>query len=103
MNTAKDHYDRQLAAVYSWMAGNSAAAIDRNRDLFHQFQIDRPQQGLAIDLGAGCGDRWVLNASSYPKLRIDRNWACEELTTAGLAVTHNETIDGMVYIVAEKL
>lgn len=54
MNTAKDHYDRQLASIYSWMAGTPEAAIKRNHDLFRQLGINS-SPGLAIDLGAGSG------------------------------------------------
>jgi hypothetical protein len=35
MNTAKDHYDQQLASVYNWMAGTPEAEFKRNHDLFH--------------------------------------------------------------------
>jgi len=55
MNTAKDHYNQQLAAVYSWMSGNPAAAIERNHALFCQFAIGSTPRGLAVDLGAGSG------------------------------------------------
>lgn len=55
MNTAKDHYDQQLASVYSWMAGTPEAGIKRNHDLFRQLEIDLTPRGLAIDLGAGSG------------------------------------------------
>jgi SAM-dependent methyltransferase len=55
MNSAKDHYDRQLAAVYSWMSGSPEAALQRNRDLFCQMEIGSTPSGLAIDLGAGSG------------------------------------------------
>lgn len=243
MNTAKDHYNQQLASVYSWMAGTSDAAIQRNHDLFRQLEIDSTPRGLAVDLGAGSGfqsiplaelgfsvvavdfcealltelndranhlsirtihddmlnfskyideqaqmivcmgdtlthleslssvqsllssigrslatggkfiltfrdyisvepqgtqrfipvqsdestiltcfleyrkdivevydllyrkegDRWVLSASSYPKLRIDKNWVCDQLRKAGLQVAQNEIINGMISIVAEKL
>lgn len=242
MNTAKDHYDQQLASVYSWMSGTSEAVIKRNRDLFCQLAIDSTPRGLAIDLGAGSGfqsiplaelgfsviavdfcaallselsdranhlsirtihdnivnfskyvgeqaqiivcmgdtlthleslssvqsllssvgstlaingkliltfrdyvsvesrgtqrfipvrsdestiltcfleyhegivevydllyrkdgERWVLNASSYPKLRIDKNWLCEQLQKSGLQVVRDEIINGMICIVAQK-
>ncbi|MBW4471462.1 MAG: class I SAM-dependent methyltransferase [Stenomitos rutilans HA7619-LM2] len=59
MNTAKDHYDQHLAAVYSWMAGAPEAAIQRNHDLFHQLGIDSMPRGLAIDLGAGSGSQSI--------------------------------------------
>jgi len=55
MNTAKDHYDQQLASVYSWMVGIPEAALKRNRDLFRQLKIDLTPRGLAVDLGAGSG------------------------------------------------
>lgn len=243
MNTVKDHYDQQLASVYSWMAGTSEAAIKRNQELFRQLQIDSTPQGLAVDLGAGSGfqsiplaelgfsvvavdfcaallselddrakhlsirtvhddilnfstcvdeqaqvivcmgdtlthleslsavqalllsveralatkgkliltfrdyiavepqgtqrfipvqsdestiltcfleyredvvevydllyrkegDHWTLSASSYPKLRIDKNWVCDQLRKVGLEVIQNEMVNGMVCIVAEKL
>lgn len=242
MNTAKDHYDRQLASVYSWMTGSPEAATKRNHDLLRQLGFS-PSPGLAIDLGAGSGfqsiplaelgfsvvavdfceallselrdrakhlsirtvhddilnfskyvdeqaqviicmgdtlthleslsavqslllsvenalaangkliltfrdyvsvepqgtqrfipvqsddstiltcfleyredvvevydllyrkegDRWALSASSYPKLRIDQSWVCDQLRKAELEVIQHEMISGMVCIVTEKL
>jgi SAM-dependent methyltransferase len=55
VNTVKDHYDQQLAPVYSWMMGTPEAAIKRNYDLFCQLELDSAPRGLAIDLGAGSG------------------------------------------------
>lgn len=55
MNTAKEHYDQQLAAIYSWMSGSPEVVIERNRALFHQLGIDNLPRGLAVDLGAGSG------------------------------------------------
>ncbi|HEY9877504.1 MAG TPA: class I SAM-dependent methyltransferase [Leptolyngbyaceae cyanobacterium] len=242
MNTVKDHYDQQLASVYSWMAGTLDAAIKRNYDLLRQLGVN-PSQGLAVDLGAGSGfqsiplaelgfsviavdfceallselcdrtadlsirtvhddilnfskyieeqaqvivcmgdtlthlesldsvqslllsvenalathgkfiltfrdyvsvelqgtqrfipvqsdestiltcfleyhedvvevydliyrkegDRWILNTSSYPKLRIGRNWICDQLRKSGFEVIQNTVINGMICVVAEKL
>lgn len=242
MNTAKDHYDQQLASVYSWMAGTPEAAIKRNHDLLCQLGIDSAPRGFAVDLGAGSGfqsiplaelgfsvvavdfcaallselsnranhlsirtihddilnfskyieeqvqiivcmgdtlthleslsavqslllsieralkasgkliltfrdyvsiephgtqrfipvrsdestiltcfleyhenvvevydlfyrregERWVLNTSSYPKLRIDKSWVCEQLQKLKLQVIQNEIINGMICIVAQK-
>jgi SAM-dependent methyltransferase len=242
MNTAKNHYDQQLASIYSWMAGTPEAAIKRNHDLLRQLGIDS-SQGLAIDLGAGSGfqaiplaelgfsvvavdfceallselrdragdlpirtihdnilnfskyveeqaqaiicmgdtlthlesldsvqslllsiegalatngkliltfrdyvsvepqgtqrfipvqsdestiltcfleyrkdivevydlvyrkegDRWVLSTSSYPKLRIDKNWVCDQLRKLGLEVVQDTVVNGMICVVAEKL
>lgn len=55
MNTVKEHYDRQLAAIYSWMTGDPESAIQKNRALFRQLAIDSLPRGWAIDLGAGSG------------------------------------------------
>jgi len=242
MNTAKDHYDQQLASIYSWMSGTAEAAIKRNHDLFRQLEIDSTPRGLAVDLGAGSGfqsiplaelgfsvvavdfcaallselsdranhlsihtiqddilnfskyigeqaqiivcmgdtlthleslslvqslllnigrslviggkliltfrdyvsvephgtqrfipvrsdestiltcfleyredivevydllyrkdgERWVLNASSYPKLRVDKDWVCDQLRKAELQILRNEIINGMICIVAQR-
>lgn len=48
------------------------------------------------------GDQWVLNVSSYQKLRIDKNWLCDQLGKAGLQVVQNEVINGMICIVGRK-
>lgn len=243
MNTAKDHYDQQLASIYSWMTGSPEAALKRNHDFFHQLEIDLTPRGLAVDLGAGSGfqsiplaklgfsvvavdfcaallselsaranhlfirtihddilnfskyveeqaqvivcmgdtlthleslssvqsllssveraltkggkliltfrdyvsvephgtqrfipvrsdesailtcfleyhddivevydllyrkdgEQWLLNASSYPKLRIDKNWISEQLHKLQLQVIRNEIINGMICIVAQKI
>ncbi|HEY9302542.1 MAG TPA: class I SAM-dependent methyltransferase [Phormidium sp.] len=243
MNSAKDHYDQQLASVYSWMSGSTEVAIKRNHELFCQLDIDSTPRGLAIDLGAGSGfqsiplaemgfsviavdfcaallselsdrtnhlsirtihddilnfsqyveepaqlivcmgdtlthleslssvqslllsiasalatngkliltfrdyvsvelqatqrfipvrsdestiltcfleyhkdivevydllyqkqgDRWLLNTSSYPKLRIDKIWLCEQLQKAELQVIRNDIINGMICIIAQKV
>ncbi|MBW4694172.1 MAG: hypothetical protein KME27_20710 [Lyngbya sp. HA4199-MV5] len=128
MNTTKNHYDQQLASVYSWMAGTPEGAIKRNQDLFRQLRIDSIARGLAIDLGAGSGfqsmtcfleyhentvevydllhrkdgEQWVLSVSSYPKLRVARIWVCDQLQKAGLQVIQNEMINGMICLVAQK-
>lgn len=48
------------------------------------------------------GDGWVLDVSSYPKLRLNKNWGGEQLGRAGLRVIRNETSQGMEMIVARK-
>jgi SAM-dependent methyltransferase len=55
MNTAKEHYDQHLAAVYSWMAGSPETVLERNRALFRRIQIHKAPRGLAVDLGSGSG------------------------------------------------
>jgi SAM-dependent methyltransferase len=55
MDRVKTHYDLQLAAIYSWMAGGLQKAIADNRQLLQQLGIESVTKGLAIDLGAGSG------------------------------------------------
>lgn len=55
MNTVKEHYDQQLADIYSWMAGGFETVTERNRVFLRQIEIDKLPRGLAIDLGAGSG------------------------------------------------
>ena len=76
MNTAKEHYDQQLASIYSWMAGTPEAAIKRNHDLFCKLRVDS-LQGLAIDLGAGSGFQSIpLAELGFSVIAID---FCEAL------------------------
>lgn len=49
------------------------------------------------------GDCWMLSTSSYPKLRINRNWICDQLQKSGFEVVQNTLINGMICMVAEKL
>ena len=39
MNTVTDHYDKHLAEVYSWLAGDWDAAVERNRALLANTPI----------------------------------------------------------------
>lgn len=51
----KSHYDRFLAGLYLWMAGEFEANAARNRSFFTAHRIAHDSSGIAIDLGAGCG------------------------------------------------
>ncbi len=55
MNTVTEHYDNHLAEVYSWMAGDWDAALERYRTLLAKTPIDSRPRGRAIDLGCGSG------------------------------------------------
>jgi hypothetical protein len=55
MDRVKTHYDLQLAAIYSWMAGGLQKAIADNRQLLQQLGIESVTKGLAINLSAGSG------------------------------------------------
>lgn len=77
MNAVKDHYDRQLATIYSWMAGDPEAAMQKNRAFFQQLAIDSLPRGWAIDLGAGSGFQSIpLAEFGFSVLAID---FCETL------------------------
>lgn len=72
MNNAKEHYDRHLGAIYSWMAGDENAARERNRSLFQSLAIDTSPKGLAIDLGCGTGFQSIpLAEFGYSVLAVD--------------------------------
>jgi SAM-dependent methyltransferase len=72
MNNAKEHYDRHLGAIYSWMAGDVNVALERNRSLFYQLGLDTAPKGLAIDLGCGTGFQSIpLAELGYSVLAID--------------------------------
>ena len=44
----------------------------------------------------------MLDVSSYPKLRLDKDWVSGQLIEAGLRVIRNEVAQGMAIIVAKK-
>jgi SAM-dependent methyltransferase len=72
VNSAKEHYDQHLGAIYSWMAGDENAALKRNRSLFRQMALDAAAKGLAIDLGCGTGFQSIpLAEFGYSVLAID--------------------------------
>ncbi len=72
MNTAQEHYDRHLGAIYSWMAGDADAALDRNRSFFRQLLLDSAPRGLAVDLGCGSGFQSIpLAEFGFSVLAVD--------------------------------
>ena len=73
MADVKEHYERVLSRVYSWMLGGFEAALARNADFFESHGVAAPRRsGLAIDLGAGCGFQSIpLAKLGYEVLAID--------------------------------
>jgi SAM-dependent methyltransferase len=55
MASVSEHYDRHLGPVYTWMMGDAAAAMERNRDELRQLGVAPGVTGIALDLGAGPG------------------------------------------------
>jgi hypothetical protein len=39
MNTAQEHYDRFLGAIYSWMIGDVNIALERNVTFFAKSRL----------------------------------------------------------------
>ena len=55
MASAKDHYQRHLAAFYGWMTGSFEGAEEKQMEYFVGQDIRPYGNGIAIDLGAGHG------------------------------------------------
>ncbi len=73
MANVKEHYERVLSGVYSWMLGGFDAALARNTEFFTSHGVAAPRRsGVAIDLGAGCGFQSIpLAKLGYRVLAID--------------------------------
>jgi 2-polyprenyl-3-methyl-5-hydroxy-6-metoxy-1,4-benzoquinol methylase len=48
------------------------------------------------------GDKWIMKASSYPKLKLSPETVKQILAESNLAVIHEENKNGMDYIIAQK-
>lgn len=72
MATVKEHYDRVLSDVYSWMLGGFEAGIEKNARFFEQHRITPTGSGKAVDLGAGCGFQSIpLARAGFSVVAID--------------------------------
>jgi len=72
VNTAQEHYDQHLGAIYSWMAGDVDVALDQNRNFFRQLVLDLAPRGLAVDLGCGTGFQSIpLAELGFSVLAVD--------------------------------
>lgn len=49
------------------------------------------------------GTQWTLSASSYRKLRLDKNWLIKQMSESGLAIVRDTFDSGMVSIIAKKI
>ena len=49
----RDHYDKLLGPVYSWMVGDIDAAMIRADAELEAIGLDANGSGVAVDLGAG--------------------------------------------------
>ncbi len=72
METVKDHYDKFLGEVYSWILGDFETAYRKNVDLFARLKLAPEQGNCAVDLGCGPGCQSVpLAELGYDVLAID--------------------------------
>jgi hypothetical protein len=55
MASVEEHYDQVLSDHYSWMFGGLDSGLENNRRFFRKHNIVPHRNGVAIDLGAGCG------------------------------------------------
>jgi len=56
MNTeAKEHYDRLLAGIYSWMSGDINEKAEEAKEYFTSAGVTYGESKTAVDLGAGYG------------------------------------------------
>jgi 2-polyprenyl-3-methyl-5-hydroxy-6-metoxy-1,4-benzoquinol methylase len=73
MATVSEHYDRHLGPIYSWMIGDVAAAMERNREELRALGLQPRSTGAAVDLGAGPGLHAIpLAELGFSVLAIDR-------------------------------
>jgi len=72
MATVKEHYDKVLSDVYSWMFGGSEPAFQRNTEFLIKHGLSPEGSGRAIDLGSGCGFQSIpLAKAGYSVTAID--------------------------------
>lgn len=72
MATVKQHYEKVLADVYSWMCGGFENGLQRNREFLNNHHLTPKGSGLAVDLGAGCGFQSIpLTEAGYSVTAID--------------------------------
>lgn len=77
METVKDHYDRFLGSVYSWILGDFGNARGKNAAFFQSLGLVPANAATAVDLGCGPGCQSIpLAELGFDVLAID---FCEEL------------------------
>jgi len=83
MANCKEHYERVLSSVYSWMYGGFPLALERNASFFKRYDLTPRGSGTVIDLGAGCGFQSIpLARLGYTMTAIDLDrQLLEELKT----------------------
>jgi hypothetical protein len=60
MTIVKEHYEKYLSKYYTWMSGGLAKEIEENRKFFKDHHVRPRGSGVAVDLGAGSGNQFLL-------------------------------------------
>jgi len=77
LRTVRDHYDRFLGPLYSWIIGDFDVACRNNVAYFRSLDLDVPAEARAVDLGAGSGCQSLpLADAGYEVLAVD---FCQDL------------------------
>ena len=72
MKSVRDHYDRFLGNVYSWILGDIENARERNAAFFSTLELNPEFGRVAVDLGSGPGCQSLPLADlGYEVLAID--------------------------------
>lgn len=72
MNSVKDHYDKLLAANYSWMFGDFDKKVNEQKAILEDLGIVAGGGAVAIDLGCGSGfQTFALARLGFDVIAID--------------------------------
>lgn len=72
MESVRDHYDRFLGSVYSWILGDFENARRRNAAFFRSLNLNPKAGRVAVDLGSGPGCQSLpLAKLGYQVLAVD--------------------------------
>ena len=74
MHSVKDHYDKLLGPVYSWMIGDFDQAYAANVALFEKLAVTPSTNDVAVDLGCGPGCQAVPLAERGFAVTAHRSW-----------------------------
>jgi hypothetical protein len=66
VSPVRDHYEKLLGPVYSWMVGDIDAAMSRANAEVDAIGLPATGTGIAVDLGAGFGMHCAAGVSPEP-------------------------------------
>ena len=92
MTSVKEHYDRHLGSIYTWMLGDFEAARGRCRELLTKLDLEPAASGWAVDLGCGSGVQALALADlGFQVLAVDGCAALVEELTERAGDTFSQT------------